>query len=153
MIGKLARLEGIPGENSFKVFYGVDLEPNGRDFSIFYPITFPNLSFANLDPKVSKTYIKGDYIITDKPDGFKDILIFNSDLSQDDKEDYLLVIIPYAAQLHSTSKKVAGRYFQEAVLEMRPGDTVEVSKSFTGNREVFMVVQAGNELFLIKKTR
>lgn len=157
MVGKIVRLEGIPGKSGFEVLYGFDDIPTARHIPVKEFSTFlVSISFGNLDPDVSRTYIKGGHVITDRKDGFKDILIFNNNLSKEDNEDYLLVIIPYASQLISTSKKLAGRYYyySEAVLEMYPGDTVTVSKSFAKeDREVFMVVQAGNELFLIKKTR
>ena len=155
MIGKLVRLEGIPGKDGFEVLYGFDDLPATRHIPVKEFSTFlGSISFANLDSNVSRTYIKGGHVIADRKDGFKDILIFNNNLSKEDKEDYLLVIIPYATQLISTSKKLAGRYYSEVVLEMYPGDTVTVAKSFIHeNPEVFMVVSAGNELFLIKKTR
>ncbi len=155
MVGKIVRLEGISGKSGFEVLYGFDDMPTTRHIPVKEFSTFlGSISFGNLNPDVSRTYIKGGHIITDRKDGFKDILIFNDNLSKEDNENYLLVIIPYATQLISTSKKLAGRYYSEAVLEMYPGDTVTVSKSLAKeDREVFMVVQAGNELFLIKKTR
>lgn len=106
-----------------------------------------------MNPDVTKTYIYGGHLVKEKADGFKEVLIFNGELSEEDKEEYLLVIIPDAIQLKTNSKRIAGRYHDEAILEMYAGDTVEVSKSFNGKGDVYMAVKAGNEMFLIKKSR
>ena len=63
----------------------------------------------------------------------------------------LFVIIPYATRIVSNSKKIAGIYSTEAILEMHEGDIVELSKGV--GFETYMAVRAGNELLLVKKTR
>lgn len=68
-----------------------------------------------------------------------------------DVEERLWVIIPWASEIKTTCKKIAGRYLTEAILEMKVGDTVSVNKGGGAKAETYMVVQAGNELFLIKK--
>ncbi len=151
MFGKVVQLLGVPAENRFEVSYGID----GVDFKhgIRHYLSFGEVTFGNMDPDVTKTYIYGGHLVNEKADGFKEVLIFNGELSEENKEEYLLVIIPFATQLKTDAKKIAGRYPYEAILEMYAGDTVEVSKSSTGSRDIYMAVQAGNEMFLIKKSR
>ena len=146
MFGKLVQLRGKKAEAGYEVVYGIDKSIDGR-----YGLTFGSISFGSENE--TTTYIYGGYIIEDKTDGYKNVLIFNGELESSDKEKYLLVVIPYAAQLKTNSKKIAGRYYYEAILEMHNGDTVEVSKNSVGKRDVYMAVQAGNEMFLIKKER
>lgn len=146
IFGRIARLLGKPLEEGFEVEYGIDYKQgNYHDFS------FAEISFGNIDSSVSKTYICGGYMVKEKRDGFKEIVIFNGDLRADENENMLLVIIPYATRIVSESKRVAGRYPTEAILEMHEGDTVEVSKGL--GFETYMAVKAGNELLLVKKSR
>lgn len=151
MFGKVVQLLGVPLEDGFEMVYGID----GVDFkhSVRHDLSFGEVTFGNMNPDVTKTYIYGGHLVKEKADGFKEVLIFNGELSEEDNEEYLLVIIPYAAQLKTEAKKIAGRYPHEAILEMYAGDTVEVSKSSNGSRDIYMAVQAGNEMFLIKKSR
>lgn len=144
--GRIVRLLGKPLEEGFEVKYGIDYKQgNYHDFS------FAEISFRNINSNVSKTYIYGGYMVKEKGDGFKEIVIFNGDLRADENENMLLVIIPYATKIVSESKRVAGRYPTEAILEMHEGDTVEVSKGL--GFETYMAVKAGNELLLVKKSR
>ena len=139
--GKVVRILGLPLSDGFELLYG--LETNRYE-----------LGFASIcrlkggDP----TYFKRVYIDV-KEDKRKEINIFDAQLEDEDVEDTLLVIIPHAVQLISSAKRLAGRYPTEAILAMHVGDTVELSKNCTGRRTVYMVVQAGNELFLVKKNR
>lgn len=151
MFGKVVQLLGIPLENGFEVIYGID----GIDFKhgVRYELSFGDITFGNINSDITKTYIYGGHLVKEKADGFKEVLIFNGELSEEDNEEYLLVIIPYATQLKTEAKKIAGRYPHEAILEMHAGDTVEVSKSANGSRDIYMAVQAENEMFLIKKSR
>lgn len=146
MFGKLVQLRGKKAQADYEVVYGIDNRIAGR-----YGLAFGNISFG--DMSATTTYIYGGHIVEEKTDGYKDVLIFNGELESSDKEEYLLVIIPYAAQLKTDSKRVAGRYYYEAILEMNNGETVEVSKNLDGKRKVYMAIQAGNEMFLIKKER
>lgn len=151
MFGKIVQLLGVPARNEFKVVYGI----GGVDFkhSVRHQLNFGEVTFGNMNPDVSKTYIYGGHLVNEKADGFKEVMIFNGELSEEDNEEYLLVIIPYAFQLKTNAKKIAGRYPNEAILEMYAGNTVEVSKSSNGKRDIYMAVKAGNEMFLIKKSR
>ena len=69
-----------------------------------------------------------------------------------DVEERLWVIIPWSVEIRTTAQKIAGRYPEEAILEMKLGDTVTVSKG-SDAVETYMVVQGDNELFLVKKKR
>ena len=152
MLGKIVQLRGIPLENGFEVIYGADFNIDREiqlDFAKVIITSAPVLQAANY------TYICGGFFAKPKKDGFKDIIIGRipeEDIKEDDVEKYLFVIIPYSSKINSTARKLAGRYLTEAILEMHAGDTVEVSKP-GGVPETYMVVQAGNELFLIKKKR
>ena len=143
--GKIVRLIGIPCEENFETLYG--LIPNGHGKYVF------NMATLSVNPKLSHKYINGGIIVESKQDGFKDITICNGDLRKEDVEQILLVIIPYSAQIVTTATKVAGRYPTEAILSMKSGDTVEVSKSVSSKKIIYMAVKAGNEMFLVKKTR
>lgn len=117
---------------------------------VVYGINDPYVDFATIhfgDADATKIYIKGGHLVKDKVDGFKDILIFNGNLDKDAIEEYLLVIIPYAKKIGSNLARIAGRYYTEAIFEMKESDTVTV------NDQTFMAVRAGNELFLVKKYR
>ena len=139
--GKVVRILGLPLDESFEVLYGLET-------------TRYDLGFASICRLKGQNpiYFKRAYIDA-KNDKKKEINIFDAQLDEDDVEDTLLVIIPYAGQLVSSAEKIAGRYPTEAVLVMHAGDTVEVSKSYSGRRTVYMAVQVGNELFLVKKNR
>lgn len=43
-----------------------------------------------MNPDVTKTYIRGGHRVKDKGDGFKEILIFNGELSKEDKETSIM---------------------------------------------------------------
>ncbi len=150
MLGKIVQLRGVPLEDGFKVEYGIDAHSDGTinlKFAKLMSIT------TDLDVDVQHlTYTYGQNI-KDEADGFKDILIHNFNVHKNDVEEYLLVIIPYSASIETTARKIAGRQFHEAILEMHSGDTVKVTKGDDSIQEVYMAVQAGNEMFLVKKNR
>lgn len=143
--GKVVRLNGVPLVDRFEILYGLECD-SGQGIFNFGTISLNNPSWSNI-------YIKTGVIVTNRGDGFTDILILNGQLEPDEVEQFILVIIPNATQLVTNVQKIAGRYPNEAVLCMHAGDTVEVSKTHNGQRTVYMAVQAGNELFLIKKER
>lgn len=158
MLGKIVMLHGAPFEEGFRVQYGIER----RNYLGVYDMEFATLDFEPGSPEMSilerKTYIQGGYKVEDERDGFKKINIYGGDdfilkNGKDLNEEYLLVIIPWARHIVTNLKRIAGRYYYEAIYEMHAGDTIEVSKSSSGPREVYMAVQAGNEMFLIKKNR
>ena len=153
MLGKIVELSGIALQNGFEVIYGIDMYQDGRRDLGFVSIV-SGTSFSQTRVHVNYMY---SYCLRKEQDLFKEYIIGtdkdptqlpNSELN----EEYLWVIIPYSSGIETNAKKVAGRYPTEAVLEMRVGDTVEVRKA-GGIPETYMVVQAGNELFLVKKNR
>ena len=146
ILGRIARLYGKPLEDGFEIEYG--LENNKGNY---YNFSFAEISFGNINPCVSKTYICGGYTVKEKKFGIKEFVIFNGDLKANENETMLFVIIPYATRIVSNSKKIAGIYSTEAILEMHEGDIVELSKGV--GFETYMAVRAGNELLLVKKTR
>ena len=151
MIGKIVQLIGKTASKDFEIVYGIDEKSfiNGR-----YSLNFGEVTLGNRNPDASRTYIYGGHLVNEKGDGFKDVLVFNGDIPGEEVEEYLLLIIPSGAfQLKTTAKRIAGRYAHEAILEMHPGDTVEVSKNINGPRTVYMAVQAEYEMFLIKRNR
>ena len=153
MFGKVVQLLGNEFDYGFKVIYGI----HSTIFKCVYRhnVNFAEIIYAKCTAGASRTYIHGGHHVEDKGDGFKKITVYNGFLEKKDKEEYLLVIIPYANYLKTNATRIAGRYPQEAILEMHAGDIVEVSKTYNGyeNLHVFMVVEAGNELLLIEKTR
>lgn len=155
MFGKVVQLIGIPLEDEFKTIYGIDDIDSEIDarYGTRNDLGFGRVSFAN--PDATKTYISGGHLVEDEGDGFKEVIIFNGELSKEDQEEYLLVIIPRViGYLKTEAKRVAGRYIhQEGILEMHDGDTVEVSKGDEECTQIYMAVKAGNEMFLIKKSR
>lgn len=149
MFGKIVQLRGKEAQAGYEVVYGIkDCITLNR-----YSLSFGEIVLGNNIPNGTATYIHGGHIAKEYGEGYQKVMIFNGVLPKDGIEEYLLVIIPYASQLKTDSKRVAGRYYYEAILEMHNGDTVEVSKNSAGKREVYMAVQAGNEMFLIKKER
>lgn len=153
MFGKVVTITGVEFSSDFKVCYGIHHEVFKRLHR--HPLGFAELLFSNCAPDATGTYIYGGHQVKEKGDGFKEIMVFNGNLEKDDKEEYLLAIIPWANNLKTTATKIAGRYPTEAILEMRAGDTLEVSCWHDARQEVhvYMAVEAGNEMFLIKKTR
>lgn len=158
MLGKIVMLHGVPMEEGFRVDYGIER----RNCFGVYDLVFAKLNFEACYPEKSlterKIYIRGGYEVIDERDGFKTIDIYGDDdyilkKCQRFNEEYLFVIIPWAQNIVTNLKRIAGRYYYEAIYEMHAGDTIEVSKSSSGPREVYMAVQAGNEMFLIKKNR
>ena len=146
MFGKIVQLRGIPLEDGFKVEYGVEVDKYRK-----VDLRFAMLSVAGHVENYS-TYI-WYYMIDKKHDGFIDFIIQNATgIEERDEEDFLFVIIPHSAKIETTAKQIAGRYPEEAILEMHAGDTVKVCKG-GADPETYMAVQAGNELFLVKKNR
>lgn len=150
MFGKIVQLRGIPLEDGFRVEYGMDFP-----YTCIADVRFATISLAGVGPNPAHyTYVFG-YMVKEKHDGFITFLVqyAKEDMySEKDVEDYLFVIIPNSAKIETTAKKIAGRYPEEAILEMHAGDTVKVNKG-GADPETYMAVQAGNELFLIKKNR
>ena len=151
-LGKIAEISGIALENGFEVIYGIDVYEDGKR-----DLGFVSLVVARSFPKRTRVTYMYSYCLRKEQDLFKEYIIGtdkdptqlpNSELN----EEYLWVIIPYSSGIETNAKRVAGRYPTEAVLEMRVGDTVEVRKA-GGTPENYMVVKAGNELFLVKKNR
>lgn len=153
MFGKLVTLTGVELSSDFNVCYGLPDELSKKLKR--YELAFANVEFSCGRPDATVTYIYSGHWVREKGDGFKEIMVFNGELERDDKEEYLLVIIPRANYLKTTATKIAGRYPNEAILEMRAGDTLEVSCWYDARQDVhvYVAVEVGNEMFLIKKTR
>lgn len=150
MFGKIAQILGISLEDGFEVKYGINVRKDGiADFK------FATIKLYNIESEEGNSpYICGTTIVN-KPDGFKDIFLKSIEeeyIRKEDIEDCILVIIPYSETIETTATKIAGRYSTEAILEMHVGDTVTVQK-IRAKTETYMAVQAGNELFLVKKNR
>ena len=151
MFGKIVQLRGVPLEDGFEVEYGVALH---QDCTVDFESA--RISAVGISDVKKKCIYCGAYVISKLHDSFADILlpVFDEKYLNPnvDIEDYLLVIIPYSSKIETTAKKIAGRYSTEAFLEMHAGDTIKVCK-VGANPETYMAVQAGNEMFLIKKNR
>ena len=94
-----------------------------------------------------------EFTVKKEHDGYKDILVNNLlEPKEKDIEERLLVIIPHFTEFKTSCKKIAGRYPEEGIIEMKVGDTVTVNK-IGAKPETYMAVQAGNEMFLVKKNR
>jgi len=153
MLGKIVQLVEQTFVDGFRVIEGVEFSKFGiSDFR------FAKLLLGENRIKASQniTYC-WEFTVKKEVEGFKEILVNNVgivDGKPEEKivEEKLWVIIPYSSNIKTTAKKIAGRYPHEAILEMQAGDTVKVNKA-SGVPEVYMAVQAGNELFLIKKNR
>ena len=142
MLGKLVQLLGVPMGDGFRVVEGVDFCQLGTaDFQFAYLTLLYNPHKS--DYKVTycwEFHLVNNCALKDGMPEAKDI------------EERLLVIIPWSSKIETTCKRIAGRYPEEAILEMKAGDTVTVNKA-GAEAETYMAVQAGNELFLIKKNR
>ena len=153
MLGKLVQLLGVPMGDGFRVVEGVDFCQLGTaDFRFAYLTLLYNPHKS--DYKVTYCW---EFHLDEQYDGFKDFSVNNLALKDGmpeakDIEERLLVIIPWSSKIETTCKKIAGRYPEEAILEMKAGDTVTVNKA-GAETETYMAIQAGNELFLIKKNR
>lgn len=150
MLEKIVELRGIPLENGYEIIYGADFD---KEDKVDFGFSKLFLGTGYLKP-IHETYVYGHMLIKEK-DLFKDFLLNNTEnlIGSDEIEEQLLVIIPYSTIIETTGKKIAGRYPTEAILEMRSGDIVKVSKCSNIEAETYMVVQGGNELFLVKKNR
>lgn len=152
-VGKIVQLLGVPMEDGFRVVEGVDFNQNGTADLRFATFTvYNNL----LKDNYKVIYCWGVHLDKQK-DGFKYFSVNNLALKdgmpeEGDIEEVLWVIIPLAAKIETKARKIAGRYPVEAIIEMYAGDTVTVNK-FGAKPEVYMAVQAGNELLLVKKNR
>ena len=162
MFGKVVRIKtNFSGEDIFRVEYGFKKEEIvfGEYTGVKYAkIKFNGRFFLTNDPddryyKDVYTYICGGHWVDDEKDGFKRVVICNERAPlQDDIEEYLLVIIPWVYKYEAPEKRIAGRYPEEAILVLKPGETLILYDN-ENVKETFMAVQAGNEIFLIKKNR
>ena len=150
MLEKIVELRSIPLKNGYEIIYGADFDQEDK---VDFGFSKLFLGTGYMKP-VHETYAHGHMLMKEK-DLFKDFLLNNTEneIDPNEIEEQLLVIIPYSTIIETTSKKIAGRFPTEAILEMRSGDTVKVSKGSKKESETYMVVQAGNELFLVKKNR
>lgn len=153
MIGKVVQLLEKEFEYGFKVVYGIHSLVCKNSFR--YMLNFAEIQYSNLSPGSTRTYISKGYIVEDGEGDFKRITVCNGYLKPEDKEEYLLVCIPKADDLNTTAKIIAGRNKRSAILEMRAGDKVELTRfsDRSKNRFVYIAVEAENEMFLIEKTR
>ena len=151
MLGKIVELSGIKSQDGFEVIDGLEMYEDGRiDFS------FGSIVSAEVHKKGTRiTYIYS-YCLRKEQDLKKEYVVStdsdpNEKPSSELEEDFLWVFIPYSSGIETKAKKVAGIYSTEAILEMKVGETVTVKKADAF--ETYLVVKAGNELFLVKKTR
>ena len=149
MLGKIVQLLGIPMEDGFRVEEGVDFCKYGIADVHFATLMLGNNPYKN-DYKVTHCW---EFTVEKEQDGFKEILVNNLlEPEEKDIEERLLVIIPHFTEFKTSCKKIAGRYPEEGIIEMKVGDTVTVNK-IGAKSETYMAVQAGNEMFLVKKNR
>lgn len=153
MLGKLVQLLGVPMEDGFRVVYGLDFCMLGTADCRFVSFRLGHNPLRQ-DYKVIYCWGIG---LPEKDDGFIEYMVNNNllvDCKPEEKEveERLWVIIPYSSKIETTAKRIAGRYPEESMLEMQAGDTVTVEKA-GAEPETYMAVQAGNEMFLIKKNR
>lgn len=152
MLGKLVQLLGVPMEDGFRVVEGVDFRWDGKVDFDFATLVLLHNPFKE-DYKVTYCW---EFWLDRQHDGFKDFTVNNLNLGngpeEKEIEERLWVIIPYSSTIVTTAERIAGRYPTEAILKMKAGDTVKVHKG-SAVPEVYMAVQAGNELFLVKKNR
>ena len=153
MLGKIVQLLGVPMEDGFRVVEGVEFCVYGiADLRFATLISYENPRKNNY----TVTYCWG-FNLHKQHDGFKDFLVNNCALKngmpeEKDIEERLLVIIPHFTEFKTKCKKLAGRYPEEGIIEMKVGDTVTVNK-IGAKPETYMAVQAGNEMFLVKKKK
>ena len=153
MLGKIAVLHKKPNESCFQVDYGI---PNNRIGILDYE--FVVFNFEHNSDYLRKTYIRGGHHIENGRDNLKKIKLNGVDSEiitncKNEKEDYLMVIIPKAWSISSKAEKVAGRYPDEGIWVMVDGETIELFSGFGSQKETYMVVRGGNELFLVKMNR
>lgn len=153
MVGKVVQLLEKEFDYGFKIVYGIhDLVCKN---AFRHRLAFAEIQYSNRSPGSTRTYISKGYSVEETNLDFKIITVGNGYLDKDDKEEYLLVCIPKADNLSTTAKIIAGRNKKEAILEMRAGDTVELTR-FSDRRKykyVYIAVEAENEMFLLEKTR
>ena len=153
MLGKIVELRGITMEDGFEVYGGPDLLKNGSCLLDFATLTLSETPKENNDHAI---YCYG-LEIKNEHDGFKEILINNNGLAdnkpeKDFEEDRIWVIVRNPADVRTTAKRVAGRYYYEGIFEMKRGDFIKINK-VGAEPELYMAVNAGHEMFLIKRTR
>lgn len=152
MLGKITELSGISSPDGFEVIYGIDVYEDGRRDLGFVSLEMGGEVFSN---RTHVTYIIGYCLDDSEQESFKKYHIGiceENQIPEEISEEYLFVIIQYSSGIETTCKRLAGRNPTEAILKMHEGDTVKVSKA-GGISETYMVVKAGNELFLVKKNR
>lgn len=149
MLGKIVQLLGVPMEDGFRVKEGINFCKYGIADVLFAKFILGNNPLKN-DYKVTHCW---EFTVEKEDDGFKEILVNNLiEPEEKDIEERLLVIIPYFTNFKTNCKKIAGRYPEEGIIEMKVGDTVTVNKG-GAMPETYMAIQAGNEMFLVKKNR
>lgn len=161
MTGKIVRIKtNFSGNDIFRVEYGFKKEE--VVFGEYTGLKFAVIKFCGriyFETEKDKynddvyTYICGGHWVENEKDGYKKVVICNSrDLLEDENEEYLLVIIPWVYKYESPERRIAGRYPEEAILVLKPGETLTLHFN-SSKKETYMAVQAGNELFLVKKNR
>ncbi len=145
MLGKIVQLLGKPMEDGFSVVEGIEFCKLGTAEFEFAEFKL----YHNPSKNGYKVIYCWELSIKEQHDGFKEVLVNNLEHMPEEKcvEERLWVLIPWASEIKTSCEKIAGRYPQEAIIEMKAGDVIAVDK------EIYMAVQTGNEMFLVKKNR
>ena len=146
-LGKIVEISGF-AEKGFEAICGIKMGEGGRkEFSfgtliptgVFLEGKLLTYMYSSYVEYGDKWYVTTDYFPDQKPSSVID-------------EEFLWVIIQYSSGIETEAKKIAGKTPTEGIFEMHVGETVTVKKA-ENISETYMVVQGGNELFLVKKNR
>lgn len=91
-----------------------------------------------------------EYSVQNICDGFKEIIIYPPIEEKVEKEEAILLIIPYAKVIKFSKgvKRIAGRYYTEGVFLLNPEDKITVMKGDI--TEEFIAIQIENKMYLVK---
>ena len=92
LFGKMVQVLPNPIEGGFRAVYGIDNVESKHQLRNVLRLTFGNILFNNMNPNVTKTYICGGYTVKETAKDFKEILIFNGDLSKNGKKDVFMAV-------------------------------------------------------------
>lgn len=133
----------------------------GRKFELIQGVNFETnpkmLGYARLNvlgdvkkPNIVTTI--RNYGVKDWEDGFKDIHLYLPEENETITEEKILLIIDYIPNVKTSARRIAGRYPEEGIYVLKPGDKIEVCSKLLGNSSIatFGAIQYEGKMYLME---
>lgn len=130
----------------YEVIQGIHFDINPKSFD------FMRFTAYGPEEKGEMVTRVREYDIKDWEDGFKDIHLYLPEEDEELTEEGILLLIGYIPHIKTNAQKIAGRYSEEGVFLLKPGDKIEVYSRLLGNSSIssFAAIQYEGKMYLMK---